>query len=91
VGDPYYQRALSAELQHARCHRRRKGPRGYAGAECEAVILESDAADRVLELARVRKADVIVVGARPLGTVAKRCSAASRERSFSTPIDRYSS
>ena len=72
VGAPYYQRAVSAELKRARTViDKAQAHADSAGVESEPVILEGDAAGRVLELARLRGADLIVVGSRPLGTVTK--------------------
>jgi nucleotide-binding universal stress UspA family protein len=70
LGDPFYQRALTAEL--------RKANETVAVAtavahemhvEAEAEVLEGDPADRILELARARDVDLIVVGSRGLGSL----------------------
>jgi nucleotide-binding universal stress UspA family protein len=68
LGDPFYQRTLTAELRKA------NETLGVAAAvahemrvEAETEVLESDPADRILELARVRDVDLIVVGSRGLG------------------------
>lgn len=71
LGEPVYQRSLSRELRRAQesttvaaaCARK-------AGVDAEVEILEGHAADRILELARSRDVDLVVVGSRGLGTVA---------------------
>ena len=70
LGDPYYQRALSHELDVARgvvaeAARVAAG----AGVEVETEILEGNAADRIVELARSRRCDLIIVGSRGRGAV----------------------
>jgi nucleotide-binding universal stress UspA family protein len=40
------------------------------GVEAEPEVLEGDPADRILELARMRDVDLIVVGSRGLGPIA---------------------
>jgi nucleotide-binding universal stress UspA family protein len=71
LGEPVYQRSLSAELGHADetvaiatvvAH--------TAGVEAEGEVLEGDPAKRITELARVRDVDLIVVGSRGLGPFA---------------------
>lgn len=72
VGDPYYQRALSAELQRARAVvEEATACADEAGVESDSEVLEGDPAEQILELARLRDADLIVVGSRPLASVAK--------------------
>jgi nucleotide-binding universal stress UspA family protein len=72
VGDPFYERALRKEL-----HRGRDvlaEARSYAaafGIVPETELLEGDAAEQILELARVRGAELIVVGSRGRGAVAE--------------------
>ena len=71
LGEPVYQRSLSREVRRAQesttvaatCARE-------AGVDVEVEILEGHAADRILELARSRDVDLVVVGSRGLGTVA---------------------
>ncbi len=71
VGDPYYQRALSAEFQRGRAAiDEGVACAAEAGVESESEILEGDPAEQILELARLRDADLIVVGSRDLGAVA---------------------
>ena len=72
VGDPFYERALSKEL-----HRGRDvltEARLYAAAYAivpETELLEGDPAEQILELARARGADLIVVGSRGRGAIAE--------------------
>jgi nucleotide-binding universal stress UspA family protein len=70
LGDPYYQRTLSHELEVARTVLA-EGARmaADAGIEVETEILEGNAADRIVELARLRDVDLIVVGSRGRGAV----------------------
>ena len=72
VGDPFYERALSKELHHGRDVLAEA--RLYAaafGIVPETELLEGDAAARILELARARGADLVVVGSRGRGAVAE--------------------
>jgi nucleotide-binding universal stress UspA family protein len=71
LGEPVYQRSLSRELRRAQesTTLAAAGAR-EAGVEVEVEILEGHAADRILELARIRDVDLIVIGSRGLGTVA---------------------
>jgi nucleotide-binding universal stress UspA family protein len=71
LGEPFYQRSLSAELRHANeTMAIATGLAHTAGVEAEAEVLEGDPAKRILEVARLRDTDLIVVGSRGLGTVA---------------------
>ena len=71
LGEPFYQRSLSAELCHANeAMALATGLAHTAGVEADAEVLEGDPAKRILEVARLRDADLIVVGSRGLGTVA---------------------
>ncbi len=71
LGDPYYQRALSAELRRARAAVDEAAAyAAEAGVDTEVEILEGDPAEQIVELARLRDADLIVVGSRGLGAVA---------------------
>jgi nucleotide-binding universal stress UspA family protein len=72
VGDPFYERALSRELRRGRDVL--DEARAYAadsGVAAEAELLEGDAAERILELARLRDADLVVVGSRDRGAFAE--------------------
>jgi nucleotide-binding universal stress UspA family protein len=72
VGDPFYDRALSKELRRGRDVL--DEARAYAadsGVAAETELLEGDAAERILELARLRSADLVVVGSRDRGAIAK--------------------
>jgi nucleotide-binding universal stress UspA family protein len=72
IGDPFYERALSKELQRGRDAI--VEARLYAaafGLVPETELLEGDAAEQILELARARGADLIVVGSRGRGAVAE--------------------
>jgi nucleotide-binding universal stress UspA family protein len=71
VGDPYYQRALTAELQRARqVVADALAVATAADVDRDYEILEGNPAETILELARARRADLIVVGSRGLGPVA---------------------
>lgn len=71
LGDRYYQRALSADLRKARTA---IGAATSAARErrvsFETAILEGDPADSILDIARLRDVDLIVVGSRGRGAVA---------------------
>jgi len=71
LGEPYYQRRLSAQLAQART------VVGAAMAEAERFgvaadyeIAEGDPSGEILRTARYREADLIVVGSRGLGAIA---------------------
>jgi nucleotide-binding universal stress UspA family protein len=71
LGDPYYQEKLSEQMGHARAALDRANELlAQEGVDAEEEILEGNAADRVVELARARNAPLIVVGSRGLGAVA---------------------
>ena len=71
LGEPVYQRSLSAELSRAdETVTIATGVARTAGVEAEAEVLEGAPAKRIVELARLRDVDLIVVGSRGLGTVA---------------------
>jgi nucleotide-binding universal stress UspA family protein len=71
LGEPFYARSLSAELRHANeIVAVATGVARTAGVEAEAEVLEGDPATRILELARLRDVDLIVVGSRGLGALA---------------------
>jgi nucleotide-binding universal stress UspA family protein len=71
LGDPFYQRALSAELRRANETVTVSAALAASmGVEAETEVLEGDPAGRILELARLRDVDLIVVGSRGLGPIA---------------------
>jgi nucleotide-binding universal stress UspA family protein len=70
LGDPYYQRALTADLAKARAAIAAAIPvaeERHVSYETE--IVEGSPAEAILELARARAADLIVVGSRGRGAV----------------------
>ena len=70
LGEPYYQRALSENLGTMRTALAKTTP--YAEerhVKYETELLEGSPAEVVLEIARSRDVDLIVVGSRGLGTV----------------------
>ena len=70
LGDPFYQRSLSDELRRARSAlTEAEALAAEAGVEAESEILEGHPAERVIELARARNADLIVVGSRGRGGI----------------------
>lgn len=71
LGEPVYQRSLSRELRLAQETTALAATRACgAGVEVEVEVVEGNPAERILELARVRDVDLIVVGSRGLGTLA---------------------
>ena len=71
VGDPFYQRALSAEVRAARdVVDDATAQAAQADVEVESEILEGDPATEILRVARQRDAALIVVGSRGLGRIA---------------------
>ena len=71
LGNPLYERSLSSELVRARrALAEAKELAEQAGVACETEILEGDPAERVAEIARIRDADLIVVGSRGRGAFA---------------------
>jgi nucleotide-binding universal stress UspA family protein len=71
LGGPVYQRSLSRELRLAEEATALAATRACgAGLDVEIEVVEGDPAERILELARVRDVDLIVVGSRSLGTLA---------------------
>lgn len=71
LGEPYYQEKVSEQMEHARAAlERAREVTSAAGVECEEEIVEGQAAEAIVELARVRDAELIVVGSRGLGAVA---------------------
>lgn len=70
LGDPFYQRALSAELRRANETVTIAAAVAHSmGVEAATEVLEGDPAGRILELARLRDVDLIVVGSRGRGRV----------------------
>ena len=71
LGEPVYQRSLSADLRQANeAVAIAIGVAHSAGVEAEGEVLEGDPAKRILELARIRDVDLIVVGSRGRGAFA---------------------
>ena len=71
LGDPFYGRSVSQELLRARTVLADAAALAAGlGVEADAEALEGDPARSVLELARARDADLIVVGSRGRGSVA---------------------
>jgi nucleotide-binding universal stress UspA family protein len=69
LGAPYYQEKLTEQMEHARAALDRA--RGLLGGlEADEEILEGDAAEQIVELARTRDPAMIVVGSRGHGAVA---------------------
>jgi nucleotide-binding universal stress UspA family protein len=72
LGVPYYQRALSTELRHAEVVAAvAESQARVAGVDAEVEVLDGDPAGRIVELARAREADLIVVGSRDRGPIAE--------------------
>ena len=70
LGHPYYECALSRELGEAhKAVTEAAREAGSVGLEAETEILEGNAADRIVELARSREVDLIIVGCRGRGAV----------------------
>jgi nucleotide-binding universal stress UspA family protein len=71
LGQPFYQRSLSVELRHAdELTGTAAASATAAGVDTAVEVLEGSPAPRVLELAKARDVDLIVVGSRGLGVVA---------------------
>lgn len=71
LGEPYYQERLSEQMGQARSALdRARRLAEEKGAEAQEEILEGNAAEQIVELARARDAAVIVVGSRGLGSIA---------------------
>jgi nucleotide-binding universal stress UspA family protein len=71
LGDPWYQRRLTHELQQGwAALERAEAEASRVGVECECEILEGDPVACVAEAARVREADLVVVGSRGHGALA---------------------
>ena len=72
VGDPFYERAVSRELHRGRdVLSEARTFAADAGVAAETELLEGDPAEQILDLARARDADLIVVGSRGRGAVAE--------------------
>jgi nucleotide-binding universal stress UspA family protein len=72
VGDPFYERALSRELRRGRdVLDEARAVAAAEGVAAETELLEGDPAERIVELARLRGADLIVVGCRDRGAIAE--------------------
>lgn len=70
LGSPYYQRSLSTELRHAeQVAVVAEAQARAAGVDAEFEVLEGEPAERIVELARAREADLIVVGSRGRGSI----------------------
>ena len=71
LGEPYYQEKLSEQMAYARdALERASALLSDEGVDADEEILEGNAPEQVVELARARDASVIVVGSRGLGAVA---------------------
>jgi nucleotide-binding universal stress UspA family protein len=71
VGDPSYQREVSERLRRAQIagdHARRVG--ADLGVEADVEVLEGDPAAQIIEFARLREVDLIVLGSRNRGPLA---------------------
>jgi nucleotide-binding universal stress UspA family protein len=72
VGDPFYERSLSKELRRGRdVLAEARVFAADAGVVAETELLEGDPAEQILDLARLRGADLVVVGSRGRGAVAE--------------------
>ena len=70
VGDPLYQYVISDELEYGRTALAEAADLAEAtGVEAKTEIVEGDATEGLLVLARARDADLIVVGSRGLGSI----------------------
>jgi nucleotide-binding universal stress UspA family protein len=71
LGDPYYQRVLSDELDRGRVVLEEAAAEvAGAGVEVETELLEGSAADAIVQVARRRAVDLIIVGSRGRGAIA---------------------
>jgi nucleotide-binding universal stress UspA family protein len=72
IGDALHERRVGAEVQAAWAAIDAAEARAAeVGVEMEAEVLEGDAAEQILQLARERDADLIVVGSRGHGALAR--------------------
>ena len=70
LGDPYYQRALTAQLGAMRAALAKAIPFAKERrVPYEAELIEGEPADTILGLARSRDVDLVVVGSRGLGSI----------------------
>jgi nucleotide-binding universal stress UspA family protein len=70
VGDPYWRQALSNELARLRPALQEAVAEAESrGIHADYDLLEGDPGERILELARSRDVDLIVIGSRGLGAV----------------------
>jgi nucleotide-binding universal stress UspA family protein len=68
AGDPYYQNAVTESRAHARLAlAEAQDLAEAAGVDAETALLDGDPAERLLDLARERNADMIVVGSHGAG------------------------
>jgi nucleotide-binding universal stress UspA family protein len=71
LGAPFYQRKLTEQMEGAEAAlEAARAEAEKLGASVETDILEGDAADTIVDIARLRGADVIAVGSRGLGAMA---------------------
>lgn len=71
LGEPFYERALTEDFGRARATlAEAEALARDAGVVAETEVLEGMPAGRILDLARARRADLIVVGSRGRGVVA---------------------
>ena len=71
LGDPFYQRALSHEVERGRLIMdEASAEAAIKGVEVETEILEGHPAEAIVELARSRDVDLIIVGSRGRGAIA---------------------
>ena len=68
VGERFYERETSEEPRKAADHALKVA--GELGVETDVEIVEGDPATRIIELARLREADLIVLGSRNRGPLA---------------------
>ncbi len=72
AGDAYYERAFAVEVERGRdAVEAAAAHAAEAGVETETEILEGDPAELILRLARLRDADLIVIGTRGLSSIAR--------------------
>jgi nucleotide-binding universal stress UspA family protein len=71
LGQPHYQEHVTRQLEHARAALdRAEAVADHRGVLHESEIVEGDPASKVAEIARARKADLLVVGSRGHGGLA---------------------